>query len=151
MQSYRRTSFCPRTLKHWGMLRNSKRVLILQYSSRGVRLIGLEVENEWHRLPGLDSTLRYFMMGTLSQVMVAPSRVIISTAPCCTKKLLCKKYALLKKTKQPKSSSFLPVHQLPAHYYYYCCMACTYCQQCCDTSVHSTVVPPLLLYVYVPL
>ena len=123
---------------------------------------------------------------------MAPSRVIISTAPCCTKKLLCKKYVLLKKTtKQPKTSSSLLVHQLRAHYYtvpllYYCCnlmsrmngkkthththppredqcewhrmtrmtgpdcvvmcnlinththMACTYCQKCCDTSVHST-------------
>ena len=28
--------------------------------------------------------------------------------------------------------------------YHYCCMACTYCQQCCDTSAHSTGVPPLL-------
>ena len=48
---------------------------------------------------------------------MAPSRVIISTAPRCTKKLLCKKYALLKKNKQPKSSSSLLVHQLRAHYF----------------------------------
>ena len=75
---------------------------------------------------GLDSTLRYFMQGTnylMPKVMVAPSRVTISTAPCCTKKLLCKKYALLKKTEQPKSSKFLPVHQLRAHYY----CTTTYC------------------------
>jgi hypothetical protein len=48
----------------------------------------------------------------LSQVLVASSRAIISTAPCCAKKLLCKKYALLKKSKQPKMSSSRLVHQL---------------------------------------
>ena len=85
---------------------------------------------------GLDSTLRYLMQGAeYCQVLVAPSRVIISTAPCCTKKLLSKKYALLEKKKQPTSSSSLLVPQTML--LYYCCMACTYCQQCCDTSVHS--------------
>ena len=66
------------------------------------------------------------------------------------------KICALEKTKQPKSSSSLLVCQLRAHYY--CTttilllygLACKYCQQCCDMSVHSTVVPPLL-YVYAPL
>ena len=48
----------------------------------------------------------------MSQVLVASSRAIISTAPCCAKKLLCKKYALLKKSKQPKMSPSRLVHQL---------------------------------------
>ena len=101
---------------------------------------------------GLDSTSRYFMQGTkylMSKVIVAPSRVIISAAPCCIKELLCKKCALLKKKQAAKKliSSCTPTTSalLLYHYLlYYCCMACTYCQQCCDTSVHSTVVPPLL-------
>ena len=46
----------------------------------------------------------------------------------------------------PTTSALLLYHYL----LYYCCMACRYCQQCCDTSVHATVVSPLL-YVYVPL
>ena len=49
----------------------------------------------------LDSTLRYFMHGTkcCHRRIGAPLELLVmSTAPCCTKKLLCKKYALLKKT-----------------------------------------------------
>ena len=47
---------------------------------------------------GLDSTLRYFMHGgqiviTGYLLLVSPSSYIDSP-PCCTKKLLCKKYAL---------------------------------------------------------
>ena len=58
---------------------------------------------------GLDSTfLRYFRHEWQSVVtdIGAPLElfVIISTAPCCTKKLLCKKYALLKGNKQQTSS-----------------------------------------------
>ena len=65
---------------------------------------------------GLDSTLRCFMHGdeVLSQGIDAPR--ILSTALCCTKKLLCEKYALLKKTMQPTSSSSLLVSQPRAHY-----------------------------------
>ena len=110
--------------------------------------------------------------------MVAPSRVVMSTAPCCTKKLLCKKYALLKKTSSQEAHLFLytnyertttvplltillllyGLYVLPTMLRYeralllyhhccmyayrcrciiptkLCCMACTYCQQCCDTS-----------------
>ena len=48
--------------------------------------------------------------------------LVISTAPCYTKKLLCKKYAPSKKNKQPTSSSSLLVSQPRAHY---CCTTAT--------------------------
>ena len=77
-----------------------------------------------------------------------------STAPFSTKKLLCKKYALLKKTKQPKSSPSLLVYQLRgAHYYCTTTILLLYCLYVLPTMlryerIHSTVVPPPL-YVYV--
>ena len=92
---------------------------------------------------GLDR--KYFALfhageKVLSQVLlVAPSRVVIPTAPCCTKKLLCKKYVLLKKTSSQKAHHrFLYTnYECTTAVPLYCwCMACTYCQQFCDTSVH---------------
>ena len=81
---------------------------------------------------------------------MAPSRIKISTAPCCTKK---PKICALEQNQAAKKliiSSCTPtMSALLLYTTYYCCIACTYCQQCCDTTVHSTVVPPLL-YVYVP-
>ena len=76
MQRYSRTSFCPRTLKHWGMLRRSRRVLIfletcstvagvldlliiLRSRMSGIGSLGVEP-----RVLSIDSTLRYFMQGT---------------------------------------------------------------------------------------
>ena len=81
-------------------------------------------------MSGIGSRLGSIVLCAVLSQVLAPSRVIISTAPCCTEKLLFKKYALLKKTKQPKSSSSLPVHQLRAHCY-------------CTTTYHTTAVWPV--------
>ena len=104
---------------------------------------------------GLKSALRYFMQGkkVLSQVLlVAPSRVVIPTAPCCTKKLLCKKYMLLEKTCSQKAHSrFLYTN-------YECTTAVPLLLLLYGLYVLRTIlryertpVVPLLLYVYVPL
>ena len=38
--------------------------------------------------------------------------------------------------------------ELLLHHHYYCCMACTYCQQYCHTSAHSTAVPHCYMCTY---
>ena len=70
---------------------------------------------------GLDSIIVFCVISCMGQRGVfagywCPPRAIISTAPGCTKELLCQKYALLKKNKQPTRSLSLIVSQLRAHY-----------------------------------
>ena len=103
---------------------------------------------------GLDSTLRYFMHGGQSVVTGywCPPRVI----SCINNPVLHQEASLQKICAHEKPqaarklsiSSCIPTASALLLYHYYCCMVCTYCQQCCDISVHSTAVPPLL-YVYV--
>ena len=155
MQSYRRMSFCPRTLKHRGMLRWSRRVLIFlqTYSTlAGVLDLFLVLTSRMSGIGslGLHGTLRCIVrgIGTLESYHI-DSPVLHREASlqkiCALEKNQAAKKLIISSC-TPTTSALLLYHYLP----YYCCMACTYCQQCCDTSVHSTVVPPLL-YVYVSL
>ena len=53
-----------------------------------------------------------------------------------------KKYGLLKKksSQQAHRLSLYPNYKQRTTMACSCCMACTYCEQCCDTSAHSTAV-----------
>ena len=101
----------------------------------------------------INSILRYFMHGGQSvnyhRVLVPPSSYIDSVVLHQEASLqrICAHAA----NKLTISPCIPTASALLLYHYYYCCMACTYCQQCCDTSVHSTAVPPLLyVYIYIP-
>ena len=72
MQSYRRTSIYPRTLKHWGMLRRSRHVLFFFQTYSTVVVAGvldLFIVLKSASMSGigsleLDSTSRFFVQGT---------------------------------------------------------------------------------------
>ena len=101
----------------------------------------------WSRETGSAVPSRVSLLISILKLnLVVRSRVIISTAPCCTKKLLCKKYTLLKKTKQPKSSLSLLVHQQRAHYY---CTTTYYTTSGCPTrTANNAAVRAYTLLLY---